>query len=122
LFEAAQAQLTAPEREFAMEPYAVVETGSKQYRVKAGDVFNVELLDVKPGSKIDLAPVLAVSDGKSLVVGTPDVKTAKVTATVVKHFRDDKIVSFKMKRRKGYQRKVGHRQELTLLKIETIQA
>ncbi|MDD4872787.1 MAG: 50S ribosomal protein L21 [Kiritimatiellae bacterium] len=105
-----------------MEPYAVVETGSKQYRVKAGDVLNVELLPVEPGKKIDLAPVLAVSDGKDLKVGTPDIKGTKVTATVVKHFRDDKIVAFRTKRRKNYQRKVGHRQELTLLKIEAIKA
>lgn len=105
-----------------MEPYAVVETGSKQYRVKTGDVLNVELLNVEPGKKVELAPVLAVSDGKDLKVGTPDIKSVKVTATVVKHFRDDKIVAFRTKRRKNYQRKVGHRQELTALKIEDIKA
>ena len=103
-----------------MEPYAVVETGSKQYRVKAGDVLDVELLAVEPGKKIDLAPVLAVSDGKDLKIGTPEITQVKVTATVIKHFRGDKIVSFKASRRKNYQRKVGHRQELTSLKIDSI--
>ncbi|OGV65181.1 MAG: 50S ribosomal protein L21 [Lentisphaerae bacterium RIFOXYA12_FULL_48_11] len=105
-----------------MEPYAVVETGSKQYRVKAGDVLNVELLNVEPGNKIDLAPVLAVSDGTALKIGTPDIKQVKVTATVIKHFRGEKVFSFRTKRRKNYQRKVGHRQEITALKIESINA
>ena len=105
-----------------MEPYAVVETGSKQYRVKAGDVLNVELLNVEPGNKIDLAPVLAVSDGTALKIGTPDIKQVKVTATVIKHFRGKKVFSFRTKRRKNYQRKVGHRQEITALKIESINA
>jgi len=105
-----------------MEPYAVVETGSKQYRVKAGDVLNVELLNVEPGKTIDLAPVLAVSDGKELSIGTPDIKQVKVTATVIKHFRGEKVFSFRTRRRKNYQRKVGHRQEITSLKIESIKA
>ena len=102
-----------------MEPYAVVETGSKQFRVKAGDVLNVELLTGEPGTKVDL-PVLAVSDGTNLTVGTPDLAQIKVTATVVKHFRGEKVVSFRTTRRKNYQRKVGHRQEHTSLKIESI--
>lgn len=105
-----------------MEPYAVIETGSKQYRVKAGDVLNVELLDVEPGKQIDITPVLAVSDGTDLKVGTPDIKGVTVTATVIKHFRGEKIVAFYTKRRKNTQRKVGHRQEHTALKIDSIKA
>ena len=105
-----------------MEPYAVIGTGGKQYLVKTGDVLNVELLGTEPGKKIEISPVLAMSDGKDLKVGTPDIKNAKVTVMVVKHFRDDKIVSFRTRRRKNSQRKVGHRQELTALKVEAIQA
>lgn len=103
-----------------MEPYAVIVTGGKQYRVKAGDTFSVESLEAKPGDTVELKPVLAISDGTTLEAGTPDVKNAKVTATVVKHLRGEKVVSFKKKRRKGYRRKVGHRQDLTLVKIASV--
>jgi len=103
-----------------MEAYAVVETGGKQYRVRAGDTLQVEKLDVEQGGNIELSPVLAVSDGTELTIGKPRVEDAKVTASVVRHTRGDKVVSFKKKRRKGYSRKKGHRQELTVLKIESV--
>jgi len=106
---------------FAMETYAVVETGGKQYRVKPDDTLSVEKLKAEAGESVDLDRVLALSDGKSLKVGTPLVEDAKVTAKVMEHIRGEKVVSFKKKRRKGYSRKIGHRQELTVLKIETIQ-
>jgi len=104
-----------------METYAVVETGGKQYRVKPDDTLSVERLKAEAGESVDLDRVLALSDGKSLKVGTPLVEDAKVTAKVMEHIRGEKVVSFKKKRRKGYSRKIGHRQELTVLKIETIQ-
>ena len=106
-----------------MEAYAVIETGGKQYRVCEGDVFDVELLnDAETGANIEFE-VLAVSDGKELKVGTPRVEGAKVVASVVdEHLRGKKIYSFKKKRRKGYRRKIGHRQELTRIKVETISA
>lgn len=103
-----------------MEAYAVVETGGKQYRVQANDTLKVELLGAEVGNQIDLEAVLALSDGKTLTVGTPQVDSAKVTATVVDHIRGPKVVSFKKKRRKGYSRKQGHRQGLTVLKIDSI--
>jgi large subunit ribosomal protein L21 len=103
-----------------MEAYAVVETGGKQYRVKSDDTLRVERIDAQVGSKVELAPVLAISDGKKLQIGTPEVKEAKVTSSVVEHIRGEKVVSFKKKRRKGYSRKQGHRQELTVLKIENL--
>lgn len=103
-----------------MKPYAVIETGGKQYRVETENVFQVERLGAKDGEKIELKPVLAISDGTSLTIGKPHLDEARVTAVVVKHMRGSKIVSFKMKRRKGYSRKIGHRQELTVLKIESI--
>ena len=104
-----------------MEAYAVIETGGKQYRVQQGDVFDVELLAQEAGASVEFE-VLAVSDGEALTVGTPVVEGAKVTASVVGNLRGKKIVSFKKKRRKGYRRKIGHRQELTKIKIEAITA
>jgi large subunit ribosomal protein L21 len=102
-----------------VEPYAVVATGGKQYRVKKDDVLNVERLDTDAGKSITLE-VLAVSDGTTLTVGTPTVKGAKVKSTVVEHIRGEKTISFKKKRRKGYARTKGHRQELTVLKVDSI--
>lgn len=107
-------------REGIMEQYAVIETGGKQYRVKAGDSLTVERLDAEAGKKLALPLVLAVSDGKKLAVGVPTVKGKKVSVEVVSHIRGPKVVSFKKKRRKGYSRKKGHRQELTVLKIDSI--
>ncbi len=103
-----------------MDPYAVIETGGKQYRVQKGDIINVEKLDNAEGKKISVGTVLAVSDGKELKVGAPVLKGAKVMAKVVDHHRGDKVVAFKKKRRKGYKRKVGHRQSLTQLQVEEI--
>ena len=105
-----------------MEPYAVIETGGKQYRVKANDAVQVEKLAAEVGDKITLSPVLAVSDGQTLRVGAPAIGDAGVTASVVDQIRGEKVVSFKKKRRKGYSRKVGHRQSLTVLRIEDVGA
>ncbi len=103
-----------------MEAYAVVETGGKQYRVQAGDQLRVEKLDVEVGAKVELDKVLAISDGKDLSIGDPILDSTKVTSTVLDQIRDKKVINFKKKRRKGYKRKVGHRQSLTVLKIESI--
>ena len=105
-----------------MEAYAVIETGGKQYRVEKDTVLSVELLGVEEGQTVEFDQVLATSDGTELTIGTPVVENAKVTATVVENYRGQKIVAFKKKRRKGYRKKIGHRQELTMLKIESISA
>jgi large subunit ribosomal protein L21 len=105
-----------------MNAYAVIQTGGKQYLVHQEDVFHVEHLRAEAGSEIELKPVLAVSDGTALKVGRPSVDTASVKAVVLNHIRGPKVISFKMKRRKGYHRKKGHRQELTVLKITGIKA
>lgn len=102
--------------------YAVVETGSKQYRVAAGDTLEVELLDVAAGQPVTFDRVLLVAKDGQVKVGAPTVASATVTADVVEHIRGDKKIAFKMKRRKGYHRKVGHRQELTVVKIKEINA
>lgn len=101
-----------------MEAYAVVEAGGKQYRVKEGDLLSVDRMEAEEGTNVELGQVLAVSNGSRLIVGTPTIAKASLTATVVEHYRGTKVVSYKKKRRKGYSRKVGHRQELTRLKIQ----
>jgi large subunit ribosomal protein L21 len=104
-----------------MEAYAVIETGGKQYRVQQGDVLDVELLDAEAGSSVEFE-ALVVSNGSELSIGTPVVAGAKVKASVVEDLRGRKIYSFKKKRRKGYRRKIGHRQDLTKIKVEEISA
>jgi len=101
--------------------YAIVKTGGKQYRVAEGDVIDVEKLDVEAGSDTQLE-VLMVSNGSSLLVGAPTLTGATVTAEVVDQHKGDKVIAFKYKRRKGYHRTVGHRRQLTRLKIKTISA
>jgi len=103
-----------------MEAYAVVESGGKQYRVATGDRLEVELLKAEPGQDVDVATVLAVSNGSDLKVGAPYVPDAKVVLTVLDHKRGEKVINFKKKRRKGYERKVGHRQELTVVQVKSI--
>ncbi|MBM4147683.1 MAG: 50S ribosomal protein L21 [Lentisphaerae bacterium] len=103
-----------------MESYAIVETSGRQYLVKAGDVLEVNRIEAEAGGKVDLAPVLAVSDGKDIVIGKPEVSGASVACSVVEHKRGPKLVSYKKKRRKGYARKIGHRQDLTVLKVEAL--
>jgi len=103
-----------------MNAYAVVETGGKQYLVRPEDTVTVELLPDKAGTETILTKVLAVSDGTNLKVGKPRLENASVNALVLKHIRGPKVVAYKQKRRKGYSRKKGHRQELTVLKIKEI--
>jgi large subunit ribosomal protein L21 len=102
--------------------YAVLETGSKQYRVSAGDRLEIERLTAEPGSSVTFDRVLLVHAEGKVSVGTPTVTGASVVADVVEHKRGDKKVSFKMKRRKGYHKTIGHRQELTVVKITDIKA
>ena len=105
-----------------MDAYAVIETGGKQYKVQQGDVLDIELLDTSEGVALEFN-ALAISDGKDLTIGTPTVEGAMVSAVVIDdHLRGKKIFSFKKKRRKGYRRKIGHRQELTKIKVEEIKA
>ena len=102
--------------------YAVLETGSKQYRVTAGDTLEIERLEVEAGQPITFDRVLFVSNEGKLTVGSPTVAAASVVADVVAHKRGEKKIAFKMKRRKGYHRTVGHRQELTVVKITEIKS
>ena len=102
--------------------YAVVKTGGKQYTVSAGQVLEVEKLDVEPGSEIELTDVLMVSDDGAIKAGRPLVEGARVRARVLAQDRDKKIVVFKYKPKKRYRRKTGHRQSITRLAIKEITA
>lgn len=102
--------------------YAVLETGGKQYRVVAGDTLEIERLAVEAGQVVTFDRVLLVNADGKLNVGSPTVASATVLADVVAHKRGQKLIAFKMKRRKGYHRTVGHRQELTVVKIKEIKA
>lgn len=100
--------------------YAVIATGGKQYMVRQGDKIEVELLGVEPGASVEIADVLALSDGKTLKVGKPGVEGAKVVCKAVENTRAPKVTSFKKKRRKGFKKKIGHRQQLTVLSVEKL--
>lgn len=100
--------------------YAVVRLAGKQVTVKPDENVQVPSLDVEVGSIIQCDDVLLYSDGDDIRIGRPRLGDIKVTAEVLRHGRDDKITVFKMKRRKNYRRKKGHRQGYTLLKIREI--
>ncbi|NCC60787.1 MAG: 50S ribosomal protein L21 [Verrucomicrobiae bacterium] len=102
--------------------YAVVETGAKQYKVTPGDTLQVERLQADQGNTVTLDRVLLVNKEGQVTVGMPTVSNASVVADVVKHIRGEKVTTFKMKKRKGYHKTQGHRQELTVLKIKEIKA
>ena len=98
--------------------FAVIETGGKQYKVVEGDLIQVEKLPVDDGGKVLFDKVLLVSREGDIKVGAPFVESAKIVATKVKDVKARKITVFKYKRRKNYKRKTGHRQQLSLVKIE----
>ena len=102
--------------------YAVIKTGGKQYRVTEGEVLNVEKLTGEVGSTVELGEVLSVGEGEGLKVGTPTVAGAKVVAEIVEQGKGKKLIVYKKKRRKGFDKKKGHRQLFTGLKIKEIKA
>ncbi len=102
--------------------YAVLETGSKQYRVSAGDTLEIERLDIEAGKPVTFDRVLMVNNDGKITLGSPTVASATIEADVVEHIRGEKKIAFKMKRRKGYHKTIGHRQELTVVKIKEIKA
>jgi large subunit ribosomal protein L21 len=98
--------------------YAVVKTGGKQHKVIVGETLSVELLDSDAGAVVTL-PALLVSDGENIITGE-DAANATVTAEILGHGKADKVIVFKFKKRKGYKRTRGHRQNLTLVKVTDI--
>jgi large subunit ribosomal protein L21 len=102
--------------------YAVIKTGGKQYKVAAGDKLKVEKLVGEVGSTVVIDKVLLIANGETTTIGAPLVAGAKVNATVVSHGRGDKVMIFKMRRRKHYRKTQGHRQSYTEIQIDTISA
>ncbi len=100
--------------------YAVIKTGGKQYKVSAGEKLRVEQLALEVGAEVVIDQVLAVGSGEQLSIGAPLVSGATVSATVLSHGRGDKVRIFKMRRRKHYQKRQGHRQNYTELFIGKI--
>ncbi len=101
--------------------YAVFQTGGKQFRAEPGARLRIPSLDIEPGDSVTFDHVLVAGDGEEQVqVGTPTVDGASVKAEVLRHGRADKIIVFKRKRRKGYRRKQGHRQNFTEIRVEAV--
>ena len=101
--------------------YAIVATGGKQYKVAKGDVIDVEKLDAQPGDKVELS-VLLVNDGATTIVDPAQLQDKKVTAEVVDQLKGEKVLVFKLKKRKRYHRANGHRQSLTKIKVVELPA
>lgn len=102
--------------------YAVIKTGGKQYKVAPGDMVKVEKLDAKKGDTVEIKDVFMVADGDKVTVGKPTVANAMVTAEVLGDGRGEKLLIFKHRRRKGFRKTIGHRQDFTTLKVKEIKA
>ena len=101
--------------------YAIIQTGGKQYKVKAGEILKVEKLkEAKPESSVDFKEVLAYGDNANIEVGPPIIKGAKVEANLIKNSKNRTILIFKKRRRKNSRRKNGHRQQYSLIRINKI--
>lgn len=101
--------------------YAILRAGGRQFRVNSGDVIRVPLMNAEVGSEVELGEVLQLSADSGLKLGSPTVADAKVTAKVLRHGKDKKIVVYKFKRRQGYEKTQGHRQDFTEVRIEKIE-
>ncbi|MDB5083988.1 MAG: ribosomal protein [Bacilli bacterium] len=102
--------------------YAIVETGGKQYKVQQGDVLYIEKLEAEEGASVNFDKVLIISKDDGVVVGSPLIQGASVSAKVVSHGKAKKIIVFKYKAKKNYHKKQGHRQPYTKVEIEKINA
>ena len=102
--------------------YAIINISGKQFKATSGTRIRVPKLDGKTGSSLTFDKVLLINDGKNTEVGKPILKEASVTGTIIEHGRNKKILVYKKKRRKGYQRKNGHRQWFTEIEFSTIKA
>ena len=100
--------------------YAVIETGGKQYRVAPGQTLEVDRVEAPVGEPYTMDRVLFVENEGKVTIGSPTVAQASIVVNILEHIRGEKKIAFKMKRRKGYHRTVGHRQELTRIKVGEI--
>jgi large subunit ribosomal protein L21 len=101
---------------------AVVKTGGKQYTVTEGDTLRVEKLTGEVGATINLGEVLSIGEGADFRLGTPTLEGASIKAEILSHGRGKKVIVFKKKRRKGYKKKQGHRQDYTGIRIQEIKS
>ena len=100
--------------------YAVIKTGGKQHKVAEGEILKVEKLKASEGEPIDINDVLLIEKDGEVTLGSPFIEGAKVTAKILRHGKEDKVTIIKMKRRKDYRKKQGHRQNYTEIQIEQI--
>lgn len=102
--------------------YAIIATSGTQYRVNKNDIIDVNVIDGKEGETVTFTEVLAAGEGKDIQFGNPTLKGVKVTGEIIKHYRGPKLIAFKIKRRKGFRKTIGHRTDLTRVKITSIEA
>lgn len=100
--------------------YAVIKTGGKQYRVGEGDLLRVEKINGEIGEVVEFEEILMIANGERVEIGRPVLNDSKVVGEIVEQGKGKKVIVFKSKRRKGYSKKQGHRQQYTLLKIKEI--
>ena len=100
--------------------YAIIRSGGKQYRVSPGDTVVMEKLEAASGEKVKFGDVVLLVDGGTVTTGDPVVAGANVEGEVIEQFKDQKVIAFKYKRRKGYHRTIGHRRQLTRVKIRSV--
>ncbi|NQT21947.1 MAG: 50S ribosomal protein L21 [Candidatus Omnitrophica bacterium] len=100
--------------------YAIIDIGGRQEKIEKGSVFKTNRLSIKEGANTKLSNVLLAMKNKEYFIGKPYIKGASVECEVVSHDRAKKVTVFKFKRRKSYRRKIGHRQDLTVLKVKNI--
>ena len=101
--------------------FAVIKTGGKQYKISAGEILKVELLEnSKPDTKIEFKEILAYGDKNSIEIGSPTVNGARVEANLIKNSKEKTVLIFKKRRRKNSRRKNGHRQKYSMIRIEKI--
>ena len=101
--------------------YAIIQTGGKQYKVKAGEILKIERLEEsKPDTKIEFKEILAYGDSKIIEIGTPIVQGAKVEANLIKNSKNRTVLIFKKRRRQNSRRKNGHRQQYSMIRINKI--
>ncbi len=100
--------------------YAVIKTGGKQHKVAEGEILKVEKLKASEGEPVDITDVLLIEKDGEVTLGSPFIEGAKVTAKILRHGKEDKITIIKMKRRKDYRKKQGHRQNYSEIQIEQI--
>jgi len=100
--------------------FAIIETGGKQYKVQEGDKIRIEKLDLNPGEKVIFDKVLLIENNGQTLIGNPYLPNAKVEGTILAQVKGEKIIIFKKKRKKGYKKKIGHRQKLSEVQIDKI--